>query len=288
MNSFGMSPDEIRAMRGPGTTLDAGLKMEREEGIFVTWATDPEKLQAVLPPPLTMAAPAVTAYVVNIDGTNFGSAYREAALLAPVMLNGTFGMYLISLFVQGPGAEQAALLGREMAGLPKKFSETVRVDRIGDTVHAYAVRGGVRVVDVTARIGEYNTPAAQEIFAANTAGAEVRGESFFYKFDLDQIEDGSMQFTRARVIQATNTTVYEDWLPATATVELGESANDPWAGLPVGVVLGAGYTRFKMVDFVSTKVADVEADEVMPYLLKARYDSDLRNVPTRHFVGDAR
>ena len=285
MAGYGMTDDEVRAMRGPGTTLNEGLKMEREEGIFVTWATDPAKVAAIIPPPLEMVAPVVTAYVVNIDGTNFGSAYREAALLVPVSFKGTVGMYLVSLFVQGAGAEQAALLGREMAGLPKKFAETVRVDRIEDAVHAYVERGGVRVVDVTAQIGDYNTPDAQQIFGGNIAGAEVRGPSYFYKVDLDQIEDGSLQFSRARVVQATSTTVYEDWLPAAATVTLGESANDPWADLPVVQVLGAGYTRFKMVDFVSTVVADVDADAVVPFLLKGRYDSNLRSRPSRHFAG---
>ncbi|NTW42794.1 MAG: acetoacetate decarboxylase family protein [Cellulomonadaceae bacterium] len=214
MNSYRMTDEEVLAMRAPGSTLDDGLKMEREEGIFVTWITDPEKVQAIIPPPLTMVAPAVTTYIVNIDGTNFGPAYREAALLVPVSYEGTVGMYLVSLFVQGLGAEQAALLGREMAGLPKKFADTVRVDRIEDTVHAYAERGGVRVVDVTARIGEYNTPDALQIFGGNTAGARVPGESFFFKVDLDQIEDGSLQFTRGRLTQATSATVYDEWLPS--------------------------------------------------------------------------
>ncbi len=286
MTSYGMTDDEVRAMRGPGTTLDEGLKMEREEGIFVTWASDPAKVAAIIPPPLEMVAPVLTAYIVNVDGTNFGPTYREAALLVPASFEGTVGMYLVSLFVQGAGAEQAALLGREMAGLPKKFAETVRVDRIEDAVHAYVERGGVRVVDVTAQIGDYNTPDALQIFGANSAGAEVRGPSYFYKMDLDQIEDGSLQFSRARVVRSTSTTVYEDWLPATATVTLGESANDPWADLPVVQVLGAGYTRFKMIDFVSTNIADLDADAVAPYLLKARYDSGLRSQPTRHFHGD--
>ena len=71
----------------------------------------------------------------------------------------------------------------------------------------------------------------------------------------------------------------------TVTLTLGESANDPWADLPVVQVLGAGYTRFKMVDFVSTVVADVDADAVVPFLLKGRYDSNLRSRPSRHFAG---
>ena len=281
--SFLLTPEEIKTYQAKGTTFGDGLKMDQEEGIFVAWVSNPEKVQKILPPPLKMLAPVATVYINNIDGTNFSTAYREACLIIPVLYNDAPGAYLVSLFVHGPGGAQAAFLGREMAGLPKKFADNISLTRVGDTVKAYVEKDGVRFIDVDMEIGAYNTPDAEQVFAGNKSGAVVGGDSYFIKFDLEQDETGKMNFSNSRINMSTSKTLYHEWLPSSAKVTLQPAANAPWSELEVVQVLGAGYAKYGMYDFVTSELGKLNTEEVMPYLITARYDIDVINKPNRKF-----
>lgn len=281
--SFVLSPEEVKSYKSPGTPLGSGLAMGKMEGIFVSWVTNPAKVQKMLPPPFKMLAPVATVYVVNIDDTNFGPSYSEAALIIPVFYEGAPGAYLASLLLQGTGAPMAAFLGREMAGLPKKFTDDVKVARIGDSVSAFVVKDGVRVIDVEMELGTYNVPDAVQIYGRNVPGESVPGDSFFIKVDLDQVETGALNFSNARVIKSSGSTNFKAWSPASAKVTLQPCTNAPWADLEVLQVLGGGYSIHSMTDFVSSEIAKLNTEEVMPYLLTARYDIDIIGKTTRKF-----
>jgi acetoacetate decarboxylase len=281
--SFVLTKEEVERLHAPGTPLGSGLRMDNMEGVFASWVTNPEKVQKMLPAPLKMLAPVVTVYIVNIDGTNFTPAYREAALILPVTYNGAPGAYLVSLFVNGPGAPMAALLGREMAGLPKKFADDISVIRVGDSATASFVKDGIRVINVELELGSYNIPDAVQVFGRNIPGENVPGDSYFIKVDLDQDETGALNFSNSRLIKCTSQTKYAKWLPASANVTLQKSANAPWAELEVVQVLGGGYSNHSMFDFATKEVAKLDSNEVMPCLLTARYDIDVLAKPTRKF-----
>jgi Acetoacetate decarboxylase len=281
--SFKMSTEDIKSSKAAGTPIDTGLILNQEEGMFVSWLTKPEKVEKILPPPLKMLAPIATVYVANIQETNFGPAYLESCLIVPALYNDTPGAYLVSLLLTGPGAQMATYLGRDVYGLPKKFADKINITRMGDSVRAYVERGGVRIIDVELEIGEYNTPDAEEMFGANKPGALVEGDSYFCKFNIDQDETGKFNFSNARLIHNKIKTLYKEWLPCTAKVALQPSANDPWAELEVVQVLGAGYSKYDLHMFYARELAKMDTEEVVPYLLKARYDSDIIGKPTRTF-----
>ena len=96
-------------------------QMDNCEGLFASWATDPAALKAVLPEPLAMMAPVVTVYSVNVYDANFASPYREAALIIPVLCNGTPGLYPVSFMLEG--ADNAVFVGRDQLGMPKKNAD---------------------------------------------------------------------------------------------------------------------------------------------------------------------
>ncbi len=253
-------------------------KMADQEGVYVTWVTNPEAVKKVLPPPLEMVAPVVMAYIINIQKPTFCCRYTEAAIAIPATYNGKQGLYWVSFMLSGPGAEMGTVNGREIGGIPKKIADEIRVERKGDYVHAYFERHGIRVIDVEIDLnGKYNNAAANAILGNPSPGEELLLEGFFYKYDANKNEDGVMQFTDGRLLSMAFDTVYHSWEKGTASVKLQDSIEDPWAELEVIEVLGAGYAHDD-VDLAWSKVlCDVDLEEVMPHLMSARFDKGTMN-----------
>ena len=185
--------------------------------------------------------------------------------------------YLQSMFVEGPGASQAAFFGREMAGMPKKICDSIVIDKDGDNASASVSKNGTTFLECTVKLGEYNTPAGNEIFAGNIVGEVVHGGlTYLMKYNLEQAEDGHMYFDNGRILTTESDTLYETWTPGTATITLTDNENSPWASLPVN----RARCRIRQVFDVQLhhkKVGDFDVEENMPYLLRARFDSPLFN-----------
>jgi acetoacetate decarboxylase len=278
--SFVMTPEEIKSFK-EGTFMTKGACLDGFEGIYASWVTNPDAVKRILPPPLQFVLPVATIYIANVSEPNYALPYMEGAICVPAVYDGVVGLYFAGMLLTGPGAQMATFLGREGGGISKKFADDMRVTRMGNCVKAYIERDGVRIIDVEAEIGQYNTEDAKKVFGAMAPGATVPGCSYLFKFDFGQSADGKTCFTNGRLRRSTSSILFKDWEPATAKVTLMPSINDPWAELGVVQVLGAGYTRCDMHLIADNDLAQVNADEIMPYLMKGKFDSVYLGKPNR-------
>lgn len=273
-NGFAMPKEAYEGLFAKEHILGHGLEMNEMEGIWLAWETDPEAVAAALPPALQFAAPIVMAYVVKCN-TEFAGAYDEACMIVPCAFEGRPGGYQVSILLEGEGAPMAAFMGREMAGMPKKFCDAIDVAKDGDLVRATIVKDGVTVLDAKVKLGEYNTPAGNDLFGAYEPGNVSRADTFLLKYNTEQADDGHMYFDNGRVLVTSGATVYDHWTHGTAELALTPCKNAPWASLPVKQVLAAGFGKFTMDKFVTEKIGEFDAHATMPWLMPARYDEGL-------------
>ena len=57
-----------------------------------------------------------------------------------------------------------------------------------------------------------------------------------------------------------------------ASLGLQSSIDDPWAELPINTVIGGAYSTNSLVVHKLNLVEHLNAEEIVPYLLTARYD----------------
>jgi acetoacetate decarboxylase len=90
------------------------------EYLIITYRTDKEALEAVVPEPLTFDEPIVNYEFIRMpDSTGFGD-YTESGQVIPVKFNGVEGGYTHAMYLNdGPPIYG----GRELWGFPKKFAQ---------------------------------------------------------------------------------------------------------------------------------------------------------------------
>jgi acetoacetate decarboxylase len=112
-NAFAMPMHNPAFPPGPYRFVD-------REFLIITYRTDPELLQKILPAPLKMTEPIVKYEFINMpDSTGFGH-YCESGQVIPVTLNGVAGGYVHSMYLNDHPPIAA---GRELWGFPKKLGE---------------------------------------------------------------------------------------------------------------------------------------------------------------------
>ena len=90
------------------------------EFLVITYESDPDLLQAMLPPPLELIAPIVKFEFIRMpDSTGFGD-YTESGQVIPVRYKGEEGGFTVSMFLDD---EAPIAGGREIWGFPKKFAK---------------------------------------------------------------------------------------------------------------------------------------------------------------------
>ncbi|MDR3482158.1 MAG: acetoacetate decarboxylase [Burkholderiaceae bacterium] len=120
-----MTEDEVRSnafampMHNPAFPPGPYRFVDREY-LVITYRTDPELLQKILPAPLKMTEPVVKYEFINMpDSTGFGH-YCESGQVIPVTLDGVAGGYVHSMYLNDHPPIAA---GRELWGFPKKLGE---------------------------------------------------------------------------------------------------------------------------------------------------------------------
>jgi acetoacetate decarboxylase len=115
------------------------------EYLIITYRTDPEKLRAMVPEPLEIAAPHVHYEFIRMpDSTGFGD-YTESGQIVPVSFRGRKGSYQICMFLND---HPPIAGGRELWGFPKKLANpTLRAEI--DTLVGTLDYGSVRVATGT-------------------------------------------------------------------------------------------------------------------------------------------
>lgn len=261
----------------------AGLMVEAamnsQEGLFLFGHTDPA-VKSLLPPPLELTDPAkpmLYLYIVNIREPTFAPWYLEGGIGVMARYGDKTGVYFFSLQLSGPGALMGAFTGREGSGLPKKLCDRIVVERTDEYGHCFIERHGVRLVDVELEIGRYNDPdfhQEQENCQAQPGGMLTGGGCLLHRYRLDN-ESG---FKDLEIIYYDSPTRYYSWEPASATVKLASTINDPWGEIPLLAVLGAGWAKCdNRVRSMSTiyRYPREATGEAMQYLYTGRYDRSL-------------
>ena len=105
------------------------------EYLIITYRTDLEALQRVVPEPLEVFEPIVKYEFIRMpDSTGFGD-YTETGQVIPVKFNGVEGGYVHSMFLDD---EAPIAGGREIWGFPKKYAKPkmqVETDTLVGTLH---------------------------------------------------------------------------------------------------------------------------------------------------------
>ena len=92
-------------------------------------------------------------------------------------------------------------------------------------------------------------------------------------------EEGVAHFCNAALTGNLIEYNYKEWIPACVDLELFSSADDPWAELPINTIIGGAYSKNDLIVHKCNKICDLNADEVMPYLLTGYYDRTMFGDP---------
>lgn len=267
--SFLLTRDEIARY---GSVND----MKSQEGVYCAWLSDPAAIRKILPPQLGMfAMPIVTLSVAHVNEPTFADDYYEAILGVFATMNDIPGMYPVAMVLGGPGAEMAALTGREDAGMGKKTGAEFVIRRNGDRVKATVTRRGTQLIDLDMEIGEYNNPLCDQLYFSPGPGVTTQGGTFLYKFDRMVDEDAQAHYLSGALYGEFSSYLYKTWEPGFVDLKLKSSIDDPWAELPIHSIVGGAYSTNDLYLTPPAKVMDLDADEVVPYLLTGRFDRTL-------------
>lgn len=115
------------------------------EYFVITYRTDRDALEKVVPEPLALAEPMVKFEFIRMpDSTGFGD-YTESGQVIPVTFEGEAGAYVHSMFLND---ESPIAGGREIWGFPKKLAEpALRAEK--DTLLGTLDYGAVRIATGT-------------------------------------------------------------------------------------------------------------------------------------------
>ncbi|WP_066946028.1 acetoacetate decarboxylase family protein [Microtetraspora fusca] len=155
-------PDVTWGMPAFAPLYGAGEEQVTLDWLTVEYATSPEIVGGVLPPPLRApASPAVMLWFARFKDPTFSRAdgtserrpsYTQAGVCVTCEHHGELGAYAVETFI--PGLNYG-IFGREAFGLPKKQVRQVLVERDGDAVTAGVVMAdGAPLLDVAGRVGD--------------------------------------------------------------------------------------------------------------------------------------
>jgi acetoacetate decarboxylase len=255
--------------------LNPSAVMGNQKGIYFTFVSDMATIASVVPPPLTPAMPLVSGYITEIRDPAFAEPYAEASLGVYVQLDGAVGFYPLTFLLSGAGAEMATYLGREKTGLPKKNvgeDGCIRLEYSGDAIRGIVERKGVRLMDVSMKLGEYNNPMVGSIYSDPEPGKHTGGTSYYYATKISPDEQGNAYFSEVTLYSNEAEYTYHDWTPGKVSIRLQSSTDDPWGQLPVLENLGGGLAVNDLEMKELVVAARPDPKEVIPYLLSTRFD----------------
>ncbi|BCJ99150.1 oxidoreductase [Anaerocolumna chitinilytica] len=247
--------------------------MDNQEGLYISYLTDPAAIAKILPPPLKpFSMPVVTLSICHVNNPTFADDYYEAILGVYATYGKTLGLYTMGLVLGGPGAEMAVQCGRDNGSIPKKLGGEFVIRRNGDTVTAGVTRRGTQLIEATMKLGEYNSSLTAALYQFPAAGKQTFGGGFYFHFDREPDESGVSHFMNGALLMNQCEYNYQSWEPGLVTVNLKSSVDDPWGELPVNTIIGGAYSKNSLLVHKLNLVEKLDTDEIIPYLLTGRYD----------------
>ncbi|WP_394925492.1 acetoacetate decarboxylase family protein [uncultured Robinsoniella sp.] len=264
--SFRLSSDEI-------SQFGKISLMDNQEGLYISYLSDPAAIARLLPPPLKpFSIPVVTLSICHVKNPTFADDYYEAILGVYATYGKTLGLYPLGLVLGGPGAEMAVQCGRDNGSIPKKLGGEFVIRRSGGLVTASVTRRGTQLVEAAMELGEYNSPLTHTLYQAPEAGKKTYGGGFYYHFDREPDQDGVSHFRNGALLMNLCEYNYQSWEPGLVSLDLKSSIDDPWAELPVHTIVGGAYSKNSLLVHKLNLAENLDAEAVIPYLLTGRYD----------------
>jgi acetoacetate decarboxylase len=197
------------------------------EFLIITYRTDPEKLNTVVPEPLQVEEPLVKFEFIRMpDSTGFGD-YTESGQVIPVSFRGRKGSYSHCMFLND---HPPIAGGRELWGFPKKLaSPTLRAEI--DTLVGTLDYGPVRIA--TGTMGYKHTSA--DVAAVK---ASLLAPNFLLKI-IPHV-DGTPRICELVEYYLTDIDLKGAWT-GPAALTLSSHALAPLAELPVLEVVSASH-----------------------------------------------
>lgn len=238
-NAFAMPLTNPSYPRGP-------YRFVNREYLVITYRTDMEAINAVVPAPLEVNEPIVQFEFIRMpDSTGFGD-YTESGQVIPVTLEGVHGGYVHAMYLND---EAPIAGGREIWGFPKKLAEpALRVDK--DTLVGTLAYGPVRIA--TGTMG-YKHKALAGAAVERTLGAPS------YLLKIIPHVDCSVRICELVRYSMTDITVKGAW-EGPADLELHHHALAPVAALPVREVVSAVHVVTDLTLGLGEVVHDYLAD----------------------------
>ncbi|CAH0536086.1 acetoacetate decarboxylase [Vibrio marisflavi] len=210
----------------PAYTVAPNRFVDREYFI-ITYETDPEALERILPPGLEAPAPLVKYEFMRMpDSSGFGS-FQESGQVIPVTFEGQPGSYVHSMFLD---CHPPIAGGREIWGFPKKLgAPNLEID--GDTLLGTLDYGKTRIATGTMgyKFEELDKLAVQEALG---------GQNFLVKSIPDV--DGTPAI--CQLVRYHMTDINVKWAyTGPAALELHAHAMAPVNELPVKRVVSASH-----------------------------------------------
>jgi acetoacetate decarboxylase len=218
----------------------------------VLFGASAEVTARLLPPPLEQAdAPGGLIFIAEYPRTNLGPGYREAALFIRCKYRGEAGSYCLSM----PITNEARMHnGRDIFGLPKKMAD-IHLGQDGDRVNGWVERGGVRFVEIHARL----TGTLPEM--------PPMGTTFLFKamprIDLTRGFDGPVLLCSQQTEIAAKTLDI-----GTGELILRPTKDDPWAEIEAPQVQAAFFLVSDNTMLPGRVITEVDAESYLPHYFK--------------------
>ncbi|NOY29627.1 MAG: acetoacetate decarboxylase family protein [Planctomycetes bacterium] len=118
-------------------------------------------LASLVPEPLETNADGVLwIYFVHIGAAKpLLLPYREVGLFVPVTYDGKQGLFSLAMFLD---ESLPITIGREVWGFPKRFADSISLEREGDRCSSKLVHDGSTLLDATFRVAENKTQQPSE------------------------------------------------------------------------------------------------------------------------------
>lgn len=243
------SPEQLANREVQATSIGAWAT-----SLVATYATGPDIVAAVLPPPLEPGAePLVKVTVASVDLGRAGlPPFGAGSFSVAARHEGTEGWYAL---VMPMTTEQSVVGGRETFGEPKKLGQ-VTLDQDGDRVTGAIARLGTTIIEITGTVGE-----PVEV-------ADGTRTDFYFKFL--PAPDGKGFDDEASLVYCHRHETTRSARRVDGEVTLRESRFDPVADLPVRELRSITLAERRSVQRGEI-VGRVPADRLIPYAHQ-RYD----------------
>jgi acetoacetate decarboxylase len=217
-NAFAMPLGNPSYNKGP-------VRFVNREFIIITYRTDRELLEKIIPEPLQLAEPLVKYEFINMPDSSGLGSYTETGQVIPVTFNGEAGGFTHAMYLNNfPGI----VIGRELLGFPKVLAQP-RLEVRGDFLVGTLDYNGMRVATATMRYKK------KEIDKA-TALKSLQVPGFLLKI-IPHV-DGTHRICELVRYQAHDVVVKGAWT-GVGTLELHPHCEVPVANLPVREVVSA-------------------------------------------------